>query len=248
VGDEHPDQHSPELNVDSAAAPRLEPDAASVREVDPDWAPPLAASRTSRDSGLPGGIWILAALTTLVGIGIEVAVTLQLSHGGRSAQRQAPAAPAEPPTVAVPSTGVNAVPAPSPAPGVAPDARAPVAVEPPTNPLGYVQIGTRSGKMRCDIMRDWVGCETSETNWPMIGGSRAHDAKVTDGGEFHWLVANLGRMQYQVTLDYQTYRAMGWTIQATPSGTTFTNDRTGHGMSVNIESASSFCQNRIQTH
>ena len=47
MGDEHHDRHAPELHVDSAAAPRLEPHAAAGREVDPNWAPPLAASCTA---------------------------------------------------------------------------------------------------------------------------------------------------------------------------------------------------------
>ena len=164
---------------------------------------------------------MLAALTTIVGIGIGVAVTVLLSHGRSSDQRQAPTIAPVPPAPATPSPGANAAPAPSP-----PVAQPPGAVQLPVNPLGYVQIGTQSGKTWCDVMQDWVGCETAATNWPVINGSRAHDAKVTDNGEFQWVAGNLGRMQYKITLSYQTYRAMGWTISATAAGTTFTNDST----------------------
>jgi hypothetical protein len=36
----------------------------------------------------------------------------------------------------------------------------------------------------------------------------------------------------RTTLDYQTYRALGWTILATGAGTRVTIDRTGHAMFV----------------
>jgi hypothetical protein len=49
-----------------------------------------------------------------------------------------------------------------------------------------------------------------------------------------WIVGNLGDIPV-VTLDYRTYRAVGWTIVAAEDGTRFTNDRTGHGMFVSIE-------------
>jgi hypothetical protein len=44
----------------------------------------------------------------------------------------------------------------------------------------------------------------------------------------------------RTTLDYQTDRALGWTILATGPGTRFTIDTTGHGMSVNIERVQGF--------
>ena len=91
-----------------------------------------------------------------------------------------------------------------------------------------MQIGTQSAKTRCDVMQSWLNAH------------RSHGCKVTDGGEFEWVAGNLGRLQYKVTLGYQTDRAMGWTIAATAAGTTFTNDRTGHGMAVSVESVSPF--------
>jgi len=44
----------------------------------------------------------------------------------------------------------------------------------------------------------------------------------------------------KTALDYQTYRALGWTILATGPGTRFTIDSTGQGMSVTIESRPGF--------
>jgi hypothetical protein len=42
------------------------------------------------------------------------------------------------------------------------------------------------------------------------------------------------------TLDYQTDRALGWTVLATGPGTRFTIDSTGHGMFVRIEGVQGF--------
>jgi hypothetical protein len=43
-----------------------------------------------------------------------------------------------------------------------------------------------------------------------------------------------------VTLDYLTYSAVGWTIQAGEDGTRFTNGRTGHGMIVTVDAVQAF--------
>ncbi|CKR05752.1 lipoprotein [Mycobacterium tuberculosis] len=43
-----------------------------------------------------------------------------------------------------------------------------------------------------------------------------------------------------VSIDYRTYEAQGWTIDATTDGTRFTNNRTGHGMFVSIEKVDTF--------
>ena len=53
------------------------------------------------------------------------------------------------------------------------------------------------------------------------------------------MVGNLGAIP-AVTLDYRTYSALGWTIEATRDGTRFTNDRTGHGMFVAVEGVETF--------
>jgi hypothetical protein len=73
----------------------------------------------------------------------------------------------------------------------------------------------------------------------MRDGEPANGVKVTSGGELRWLVGNLGDIP-AVTLDYQTYRAQGWTIAASGSGTRFTNDDTGHGMFVSIQAVNGF--------
>jgi len=47
-------------------------------------------------------------------------------------------------------------------------------------------------------------------------------------------LGNLGAMP-TTTIGYDTYRAVGWTITADSTGTTFTNDDSGHGMFVNTD-------------
>jgi hypothetical protein len=63
---------------------------------------------------------------------------------------------------------------------------------------------------------------------------------VSADGDFHWVNAHLGALEGRVTLDYQTYSASGWTIAATSDGTTFTNVRTGHSMSVSDQDVQPF--------
>lgn len=104
---------------------------------------------------------------------------------------------------------------------------------------GYAFIETRSGRTRCQIDADSVGCEAQFENPPTVDGSRANGVRVTSDGTRTWVVGNLGDIP-TVALDYRTYSALGWTIDATEAGTKFTNDATGHGMFVAIEKVDVF--------
>jgi hypothetical protein len=110
-------------------------------------------------------------------------------------------------------------------------------VLPPEN--GYVFVETKSGKTRCQINEDEVGCEAQFTNSPMQDGVRANGVRLTADGAVEWIVGNLGDIP-AVTLDYRTYGAVGWTIVAAKDGTRFTNDRTGRGMVVAVEGVETF--------
>lgn len=129
--------------------------------------------------------------------------------------------PATPPTPGTPTA--------QPAPGGQ--------VLPPQN--GYVFIATKSGKTRCQISADDVGCEAQFTNSPVVDGTQANGVQLTAGGHLQWVVGNLGDIPV-VTIDYRTYAAEGWTIVATEQGTRFTNDHTQHGMFVSIEKVESY--------
>jgi hypothetical protein len=86
-----------------------------------------------------------------------------------------------------------------------------------------------------------VACQTTADNWPgRPNGQHFHTASVSADGDFHWVNAHLGALEGRVTLDYQTYSASGWTIAATSDGTTFTNVRTGHSMSVSDQDVQPF--------
>jgi hypothetical protein len=56
-----------------------------------------------------------------------------------------------------------------------------------------------------------------------------------DPGEDPFPLMSLSDDNFSVLNYDQTYTAAGWTIQPTELGTTMTNDRTGHGMSISID-------------
>jgi hypothetical protein len=103
------------------------------------------------------------------------------------------------------------------------------------NASGYVFVETKSGKTRCAISSNDVACEARFTNSPIMSGEHADGIGVTRSGNSQWVLGNLGRLDGKFTLDYQTYDALGWTIVADSSGTTFTNNQTHHGMFVSID-------------
>ncbi|AGB20821.1 hypothetical protein Mycsm_00368 [Mycobacterium sp. JS623] len=104
---------------------------------------------------------------------------------------------------------------------------------------GYVFIVTKSGKTRCQLSEAEVGCEAQFTNAPVLNGTQANGVRVTANGELSWVVGNLGDIPV-ITLDYKTYSAVGWTIEASEEGTRFTNDGTGHGMVIAVEGVAAF--------
>jgi hypothetical protein len=103
----------------------------------------------------------------------------------------------------------------------------------------YVFIQTKSGKTRCQVSSREVGCESQFTSSPIVGGSPANGVRVSSQGQIHWVVGDLGDIP-AVTLDYRSYRALGWTIDARTDGTRFTNDASGHGMVVAVEGVQTF--------
>ena len=109
----------------------------------------------------------------------------------------------------------------------------------PPDDNGYVFIETKSGQTRCQINKDTVGCEAPFLNSPMQDGEHANGVSISSGGKVQWVLGNLGAIP-TVAIDYKTYAAQGWTINASPDGTRFTNDQTGHGMFVSIEKVDTF--------
>ncbi|MFB1296129.1 hypothetical protein ACAG24_011465 [Mycobacterium sp. pW049] len=104
---------------------------------------------------------------------------------------------------------------------------------------GYVFIQTKTGKTRCQLDEQEVGCESAFTNAPEVDGLPANGVRLSAGGDLSWVLGNLGAIP-AVTLDYRTYSAVGWTIDADENGTRFTNDGTGRGMVISVEGVESF--------
>ena len=153
------------------------------------------------------------------------------SSTGPTGPTPTPSRPAPTP-VPPPSTPTDppAPPTPGPPPG---------AEELAPNAQSYVFIETKSGETRCRINREAVGCESQFAHSPLVDGEHANGVNVTADGTVRWVLGNLGAMPV-VTLDYRTYWAQDWTIQASSDGTRFTNDRTGHGMFVSVEEVDTF--------
>lgn len=134
------------------------------------------------------------------------------------------------PTSAPPST---------PAPAPSPTAPRPSGGEVLAPENGYVFIQTKSGKTRCQLDEQEVGCEAAFTNAPEVDGAPANGVRLSADGQLSWVLGNLGAIP-AVTLDYRQYSAVGWTIDADENGTRFTNDGTGHGMVISVEGVESF--------
>ena len=111
---------------------------------------------------------------------------------------------------------------------------APTAALPPAAG-GMVYLTTTSGKTRCQISAFEVDCEAPFTNAPYLYGYPANGVRFTSSGRMQWVSGNLGDIPV-VTIDYRTYQALGWTIDATFAGTTFTHDASGHSIFVSIDS------------
>ena len=169
------------------------------------------------------------ALATVLAVGAVVTACQTSTPGAPVTSPKSPTEPDVPtsrPTAAPPKT-------PTPAPTSAPGA----VVLPPED--GYVFIETKSGKTRCQLNEDEVGCEAQFTKSPVLDGGHANGVRLTANGEITWLVGNLGDIPV-VTLDYRTYSAVGWTINAAEDGTRFTKDRTGRGMTVSVDGVQAF--------
>jgi hypothetical protein len=143
-----------------------------------------------------------------------------------------PTFPTPTPTSSTPPTTASTIPGP---PTTGPAGVIPL----PPDQNGYVFIETKSGTTRCQINKDTVGCEAPFTHSPLQDGEHANGVSITSGGSVQWVLGNLGAIP-TVTIDYKTYGAQGWTINATEAGTRFSNDHTGHGMFVSVEKVNTF--------
>jgi hypothetical protein len=177
--------------------------------------------------GLAVGL-LLSAVALLAGC----SDTIDGDPVGSSASPTEPSFPTSRPTRTAPPTSTM----PSAPP---PSTRQPGATTLPPDESGYVFIETKSGLTRCQISEAEVDCESQFDNSIEVNGMPANGVSITADGSMTWVVGNLGNIPV-VTLDYQAYRALGWTIAAGADGTRFTNDGTGHGMFVNTSGVEAF--------
>jgi hypothetical protein len=178
-----------------------------------------------------GGRLTLAAVLLLAGCTSTIDGNPTAAPGGGGPPEPSFRTPQ--PTTAPPSTPAPTKPPPSSTPN-----RPGGAVLPPDE-NGYVFIETKSGRTRCQISKRQVGCEAEFTNSPRKDGEQANGVSVSSDGTVQWVLGNLGDIPV-VTIDYLTYQAQGWKIEADIDGTRFTNDRTGHGMFVSIDNVETF--------
>ncbi|WP_135451962.1 hypothetical protein [Mycobacterium sp. DL99] len=166
----------------------------------------------------------------LLAVGVLLSGCQSSIEGTPSTSPQSPTEPSFPTARPSPSTTAAAPPSSSHAPSGATPLQ-------PEN--GYVFIETKSGRTRCQLSKQDVGCESDFTNAPVIDGEHANGIRLTPDGQIKWVVGNLGDIPV-VTLDYRTYSAVGWTIDAREDGTRISNDRSGHGMVVAVEGVKTF--------
>ncbi|OBG27308.1 hypothetical protein A5673_06385 [Mycobacterium sp. E3198] len=150
-----------------------------------------------------------------------------------------PTFPTPRPSIATPAPSATAAPPPGPIGPVTPTTPPVGAIPLPPDHNGYVFIETKSGMTRCQINKETVGCEAPFTNSPLQDGEHANGVSISSGGNVQWVLGNLGAIP-TVTIDYKTYAAQGWTINATEDGTRFSNDQTHHGMFVSVEKVNTF--------
>ncbi|MHC9291261.1 hypothetical protein ACRCUN_02280 [Mycobacterium sp. LTG2003] len=150
-----------------------------------------------------------------------------------------PQSPTEPSFPTARPTRSSPAPPPSSTVAAPPSAVPPAGATPLEPQDGYVFIETKSGKTRCQLSTQDIGCESDFSNAPDIDGLPANGVELSADGKMRWVLGNLGAIP-AVTLDYRTYSALGWTIEASSDGTRFTNDASGHGMVVAVEGVKSF--------
>lgn len=185
----------------------------------------------------------LVAVKAWQSLGALLAVGVLLS-GCQSSIEGTPATSPQSPTEPSFPTARPTRSSPAPSPSTTAEAppstsRAPSGATPLEPENGYVYVETKSGKTRCQLSQQYVGCESDFTNAPVIDGEHATGVSLTPGGQIKWVVGNLGDIPV-VTLDYRKYSAVGWTIDASEDGTRISNDGTGHGMTIAVEGVKTF--------
>lgn len=115
----------------------------------------------------------------------------------------------------------------------------PIAI--PDNGNGYTFMETKTGKTRCRVSETGAGCQLAfdKPGPKTASGDTANGVNVGSDGVLTYVLGDIG-VANPAPMDYATYTARGWTIEASEAGTRFTNQATGHGMFVSTGGATSF--------
>ncbi|QRY47637.1 hypothetical protein JVX93_13135 [Mycolicibacterium boenickei] len=184
-----------------------------------------------------GAVKAWQPLSALLAVGVLLAGCQSSIEGTPSTSPQSPTEPSFPtarPTRSSPAPSPSTTAAAPPSTSHAPSGATPLQPE-----NGYVFIETKSGRTRCQLSKQDVGCESDFTNAPVIDGEHATGVRLTPDGQIKWIVGNLGDIPV-VTLDYRKYSAVGWTIDASEDGTRISNEGSGHGMVIAVEGVKTF--------
>jgi hypothetical protein len=106
---------------------------------------------------------------------------------------------------------------------------------------GHALVQTRSGKTACSVRADSVACYVQFViPTPIRSGMPANIVGVRSNGLVEWAIGDPGQLHFGAMSYGTIYHALGWTIIPTSDDTTFTNDATGHGMTVSVENVHAF--------
>lgn len=192
----------------------------------------------------PAPWWTPGRVTAIAVLGAVVVLVVAAGIAGYHLRSSPPPvsslSPPVPPTAQMATTpSLPSESAPSPVP-TSKQSPQPTRVDLPSRgATAYVR--TRSGKTVCQVTAGVIECNVAFiVRTPTRNGLPATGVAVSAGGGWDWLFGDPGDPDYE-TMSYGTvYRALGWTITPTSDGTTFTNDATGHGMTVSVEGVRTF--------
>ena len=103
------------------------------------------------------------------------------------------------------------------------------------NERGSVYFYTKAQKVFCAVDESSVSCQAKFTNTPLQDGVRTNGVRFTRDGAVDYVIGDAD-VRPELTLDYTTYRAFGWTIVAADDDSVaFRYNATDHGIYVSID-------------
>lgn len=179
-------------------------------------------------------------LKTLLWAGLAGSIAAAAAAALLWAQQRDPVA-SPPPTNTPPPATITATPPPETVTKtIAPNPPKPTNAELnlPPDQWGAVLFQTPSGRTACDVRADtvWCGVDFTIATPTLYGSCPANGITLRPDGSWEWLCGNIGGTRVFRPLTYGIpYRAIDWRILVTTEGTTFTNLKTGRGLTISAE-------------